>query len=156
MSTICNLRTSLRRLCAIPTSPTLRFSSLTSLRPHHHTQIKRIPLVVSRTSSTSPSSSKLVVSGELKKFPLGKSDFSEIRMDPGMAYFDKTEYIPVLENGSDVQLVCRPRRFGKSLTVTTLRYFHGFEFRNEYDQLFKVGGCEMLFAIRFACIYYLC
>jgi len=79
-----------------------------------------------------------VVSGELEKFPLGFSDFSDIRQLPGLAYFDKTEYIPVLEKGSLVQLVCRPRRFGKSLTVSVLQYFHGCQFRNQYDQLFKV------------------
>jgi hypothetical protein len=78
------------------------------------------------------------VSGELEKLPLGKSDFGDIRRLPGVAYFDKTEYIPVLEKGPSVQLVCRPRRFGKSLTVSMLQYFHGFQFRTEYDQLFKI------------------
>jgi hypothetical protein len=135
---ISNLHTSLRRLCAIPTSPTLCFSFYTSLCPRHHARIERIPLVVSRTGSTASSSSKIVISGKLERFPLGQSDFREIRQLPGLAYFDKTEYIPVLENGSAVQLVCRPRRFGKSLTVSTLRYFHGFQFRNLYDKLFKV------------------
>jgi hypothetical protein len=76
--------------------------------------------------------------GELTRFPLSKSDFSKVRRLPGFAYFDKTEYISVLENGTDVQLLCRPRRFGKSLTVTMLRYFHGFQFRKQYDKLFKV------------------
>jgi hypothetical protein len=84
-----------------------------------------------------------VISGELEKFPLSKSNFSEIRRRPGVAYFDKTEYIAELENGTDVQLLCRPRRFGKTLTVTMLRCFHGFQFRNQYDKLFKV--CGMLF-----------
>jgi hypothetical protein len=84
-----------------------------------------------------------VVSGELKTFPEGMSDFKEIRRCPGLAYFDKTEYIPKLESGSRAQLLCRPRRFGKSLTVTMLRYFHRFQFRNEYDELFKVYEREM-------------
>ena len=96
-----------------------------------------------------------MVSGELEKFPLGKSDFGRIRQ-PGLAYFDKTEYISVLENGSDVQLVCRPRRFGKSLTVSMLQYFHGFQFRTEYDQLFKVCGCGILLMQDFTCTHYLC
>ena len=78
-----------------------------------------------------------MVSGELEKFPLGKSDFGKIRQLPGLAYFDKTEYIPVLEKGSVVQLVCRPRRFGKSLIVSMLQYFHGFQFRTKYNQLFE-------------------
>jgi hypothetical protein len=85
-----------------------------------------------------------VVSGELETFPLCVSDFKEIRQ-PGLAYFDRTKYIPELhKKATNVQLICRPRRFGKSLTVTMLRYFHGFQFRNEYDELFKVCGCEIL------------
>ncbi|KIX02281.1 uncharacterized protein Z518_08220 [Rhinocladiella mackenziei CBS 650.93] len=47
------------------------------------------------------------------------------------------EYIPELEEGEKIKLVCRPRRFGKSLTVAMLRYFHGFQFRESYDGLFK-------------------
>jgi hypothetical protein len=80
-----------------------------------------------------------VVSGELEGFPLGISDFSEIR-GPGLAYFDKTKYITELHMTSGVRLLCRPRRFGKSLTVTMLRYFHGVQFREQYDKLFKACG----------------
>jgi hypothetical protein len=91
-----------------------------------------------RYRASLPSGSTLVVSGELEKFPLTISDFSEIRQ-PRLAYFDKTKYIPELQKmAPNVQLVCRPRRFGKSLTVSMLRYFHGFQFRNQYDELFKV------------------
>jgi hypothetical protein len=53
---------------------TLRFTPLPS---HSHT---RIP--VSRSSSNSRSSSKLVVSGQLEKFPLGHSDFCRV---PGIS-----------------------------------------------------------------------
>ena len=144
MPTIGNLRTSLRRLCVIPTSRTLRIiPPQIPLRPYHHARIKHVPLVVTRASSTATSSSKLVVSGELEAFPLGISNFREIRKLPGMAYFDKTKYIPVIAKGTRAQLICRPRRFGKSLTITTLRYFHGFEYRDQYDKLFKVCGREM-------------
>jgi hypothetical protein len=157
MPMIGNLHISLRRRYAVPMSTTLRSATLlfAPLLPRCHARIPlrhaRIPLVVSRPSSTKPSSSTLVVSGELERFPLGFSDFGNIRQLPGLAYFDKTEYIPVLERGSVVQLVCRPRRFGKSLNVSMLRYFHGFQFRNEYDQLFKV-----CLSATFACIHHLC
>jgi hypothetical protein len=117
-------------------------SEQAGLEESSHTTPKRSRLDSRKEASQSPSS-KLVVSGELEKFPLGDSDFYDIRQ-PGLVYFDKTEYIPVLETGSDVQLVCRPRRFGKSLTVSMLQYFHGFQFRTEYDQLFKVCGCGIL------------
>jgi hypothetical protein len=131
---------SLHGLRAIPTSPSLR-----ALHKRYHGRIQQAALVVSRTYSTAPSSSELVVSGELSKFPLGVSNFRDIRKFPGLAYFDKTNYISVIAKGPEVQLVCRPRRFGKSLTISMLRSFHGVEFRDEYDQLFKVHWSKMLF-----------
>ena len=120
MSMVRNLHISLCKRCAVPTSPTLPH---TSLRRHRYARIERIPLMACRTSCTTPSSSKLVVSGELKKFPSGMSDFKELRQLPGWAYFDKTKYIPELEKGAKSILLCRPSRFGKSLTVTMLRGF---------------------------------
>ena len=124
----------------------LRISPHTSIDIRHYARVQQVALVIFRTYSTAPSSSKLVVSGELDNFPLGLSNFRKIREFPGLAYFDKTSYIPVIARGPAVQLFCRPRRFGKSLTISMLRYFHGVEFRNQYDQLFKVRGHEMLFA----------
>ena len=112
---------------------------------------KKRRLDTRKQASQSPSS-KLVVSGELEKFPLSRSNFSEIRRHSGVAYFDKTEYIAELENGIDVQLLCRPRRFGKTLTVTMLRCFHGFQFRNQYDKLFKVCGREILL-VQDSCVH---
>ncbi|KIX07675.1 uncharacterized protein Z518_02329 [Rhinocladiella mackenziei CBS 650.93] len=125
-------RVDLFRRCTRLTNPSLHFPQACPPLPRPYS---RIPLVVTRPSSTSPPN--LVVSGKLRKFPVGVSDFSRIRKLPGRAYFDKTGYISELEEGAGVQLVCRPRRFGKSLTVTTLRYFHGFQFRDQYDKLFK-------------------
>ena len=95
-----------------------------------------------------PSRSRLVVSGELNEFPLGFSNFRQIREFPGLAYFDKTSYIPIIARGPLVKLFCRPRRFEKTLTISMLHHFHGFEFRGQYDQLFKVRGYEMLFYAR--------
>ena len=90
-------------------------------------------------STSSTTRSKLVVSGDQEEFASGISNFSEIR-EPRLAYFHKTEYIPMLEKRSKVQLVCRPRWFGKSLTVSMQQYFHGVQFRSQYDELFKVCG----------------
>jgi len=141
-----SLRPCLRGLRAIPISPTLRISPHTSIDARHYAHVQQVALVAFRSYSTAPSSSKLVVSGELDKFPLGFSNFRKIREFPGLAYFDKTSYIPVIARGPPVQLFCRPRRFGKSLTISMLQYFHGVEFRKKYDQLFKVYGRKMLFA----------
>ena len=60
------------------------------------------------------------------RYPIGIQTFSKVR-ENGYLYIDKTEYIYNLVN-SDAQYVflSRPRRFGKSLLVSTLRsYFEG-------------------------------
>ena len=110
------LSTSLYRRCTVLTRLPLPHASLRQ----RHALGARIPLAPYRT--TTRSNSKLVVSGELEEFVTGITDFGQAR-DPGLAYFDKTEYIPVLEKLGRIQLLCRPRRFGKSFTVSTLRCF---------------------------------
>ncbi|MDR0620540.1 MAG: ATP-binding protein [Deltaproteobacteria bacterium] len=62
---------------------------------------------------------------ELKRrvFPLGTSDFKDIRVE-GLKYVDKTMYIPLLSRYGKVLLFTRPRRFGKSLAISTLDSFY--------------------------------
>jgi hypothetical protein len=56
------------------------------------------------------------------KYPIGIQDFASIRKG-GFLYVDKTELIyDIVDRGSYVFL-CRPRRFGKSLLVSTLHYY---------------------------------
>ena len=58
-----------------------------------------------------------------KKLPIGIEDFYEIRTE-GFYYVDKTELIrELLENWGKVNLFTRPRRFGKSLNMSMLKYF---------------------------------
>ena len=57
----------------------------------------------------------------MKKLPLGKSDFKDI-IQNNFVYVDKTKYIYDLIESGDVFFLSRPRRFGKSLTVSTLYY----------------------------------
>ncbi len=53
------------------------------------------------------------------KYPIGHQDFRKIR-EEGFEYVDKTEHIcRLIENGGYLFL-SRPRRFGKSLTVSTM------------------------------------
>lgn len=62
------------------------------------------------------------------KLPIGIENFSELRKR-NYYYVDKTELIEqVLEDGSQVILFTRPRRFGKSLNMSMLKSF--FEKRN--------------------------
>jgi len=67
----------------------------------------------------------------VKKLPLGKSDFKDI-IQSNFVYVDKTKYIYDLIESGDIYFLSRPRRFGKSLTVSTLYYL----FKGE-KELFK-------------------
>lgn len=59
----------------------------------------------------------------LVKLPIGIENFEEIRTE-GFYYIDKTGLIKELLNGwSKVNLFTRPRRFGKSLNMSMLKYF---------------------------------
>lgn len=62
------------------------------------------------------------------KYPIGIQTFSEIRQN-GYIYVDKTEYIHELVSSGKYYFLSRPRRFGKSLTITTLQAL--FEGRRE-------------------------
>ena len=63
---------------------------------------------------------------EIRKYPVGIQTFSEIR-EENYVYVDKTKYIvDFVRNGSKYLFLSRPRRFGKSLFVSTLQaYFEG-------------------------------
>ena len=68
---------------------------------------------------------------------LGVDDFKKIRtLD--YYYIDKTKFIEdILLDGADIKLFCRPRRFGKTLNMSTLRYFFDIENREENRKLFN-------------------
>ena len=57
---------------------------------------------------------------KLKLLPLGVQTFLKIRSND-YVYVDKTEHIYRLAENEGVYFLSRPRRFGKSLTVSTLR-----------------------------------
>ena len=61
----------------------------------------------------------------IRKLPLGVQSFKDLR-EKGFLYVDKTEYLFRLANSSKVYFLSRPRRFGKSLFLSTLAaYFRG-------------------------------
>ena len=74
----------------------------------------------------------------LKRLPVGIQTFSDIIQD-GMFYVDKTSYIWNMIHLSKYIFLSRPRRFGKSLLVSTLQSY--FEGRRE---LFKGLAIEQL------------
>ena len=67
------------------------------------------------------------------KLPMGIEDFKEMRVQ-GFYYIDKTGLIKeLLEHFGKVNLFTRPRRFGKTLNMSMLKYF------------FEIGGDSTLF-----------
>ena len=59
------------------------------------------------------------------QYPIGVQSFSEIR-EEGLLYVDKTDLVYRLVKGTKYNFLSRPRRFGKSLLVSTLEaYFQG-------------------------------
>ena len=67
----------------------------------------------------------------MKKLPLGRQDFSEI-INEDLLYVDKTDRVYNLIKKGKLYFLSRPRRFGKSLLISTFR--HLFEGKKE---LFK-------------------
>ena len=63
---------------------------------------------------------------EQKKYPIGIQTFSKIR-EGNYLYIDKTELIyRIVHSDSNYMFLSRPRRFGKSLLISTLQcYFEG-------------------------------
>ncbi len=76
----------------------------------------------------------------MKKYPIGIQDFRKLR-EGGYLYIDKTEAIYNLIKSGQYYFLSRPRRFGKSLLVSTLKYlfrgeralFEGLWIDNKYD-----------------------
>ena len=64
----------------------------------------------------------------LKNFPIGVQDFATIR-NRGYFYVDKTDLVYNLTHTNQYYFLSRPRRFGKSLLISTLQYY--FEGRKE-------------------------
>ncbi len=56
------------------------------------------------------------------RYPIGEQDFREIR-ENGCVYVDKTYFIPDLIWAGKFLFLSRPRRFGKSLLLSTLHYY---------------------------------
>lgn len=59
---------------------------------------------------------------KLTKYPIGEQSFLQIRQGDYL-YVDKTEFIEKVISGSKYFFLGRPRRFGKSLFLSTLKFF---------------------------------
>lgn len=72
-----------------------------------------------------------------KKLPIGISDFKKI-IDGNYYYFDKTELIKsIIGEPGEVKLFTRPRRFGKTLNMSMIKYFFDIENKERNKKLFE-------------------
>jgi len=70
------------------------------------------------------------------KLPYGVSNFKRLVRDK-YYYVDKTKLIEEIEESSEPYIFfLRPRRFGKSLLVSQLRYYYGLEHKDYFDNIF--------------------
>lgn len=58
-----------------------------------------------------------------KRIPYGMMNFIDVREDD-CYYVDKTRFIPLVERANKYFFFIRPRRFGKSLTLSMLRHYY--------------------------------
>ncbi|BET15875.1 AAA family ATPase [Fusobacterium vincentii] len=73
----------------------------------------------------------------MKRIGIGVSDFKKI-IEENYYYFDKTKFIDeIIQDGAEVKLFTRPRRFGKTLNMSMLKYFFDVEKKEENKKLFK-------------------
>ena len=73
------------------------------------------------------------------KYPIGIQTFSRIR-ENGYVYIDKTALIHQLVSRGSIYFLSRPRRFGKSLMISTLEAY--YEGRKELFEGLAIAGLE--------------
>ena len=82
-----------------------------------------------------------------KPLPIGVSDFEEI-VENDYYYIDKTKLIEdILYYRAKVNLFTRPRRFGKTLNMTMMKYFFDVENKEKNRKLFdgmKISESEFM------------
>jgi len=73
----------------------------------------------------------------MKKIIYGESNFRKIKITNEYFYIDKTQHIETLEAINESFLIfLRPRRFGKSLFLSTLQYYYDENSAHEFDAIF--------------------
>ncbi|ETZ25540.1 hypothetical protein HMPREF2085_01950 [Fusobacterium nucleatum 13_3C] len=73
----------------------------------------------------------------MKRIGIGVSDFKHL-IEEDFYYFDKTKFIDeIIKDGAQVKLFTRPRRFGKTLNISMLKYFFDIKKADENRKLFR-------------------
>ncbi|BDR85687.1 ATP-binding protein [Clostridium tetani] len=71
----------------------------------------------------------------MKRIPYGISNFQVLR-EENYLYVDKTFYIELLDKYAPYQFFIRPRRFGKSLFISTLENYYDINKKDKFEELF--------------------
>ena len=90
-----------------------------------------------------------------KLIPYGISDFAQVRREDKY-YVDKTMYLPKMEEAGNFLFLIRPRRFGKSLFLSMMRYYYDVCEKDNFSSLFSglwiedkptplMGGFQVLY-----------
>ena len=69
------------------------------------------------------------------KFPYGIREFEKI-IDNDYVYVDRTHHIRFVEEWGYELLLMRPRRFGKSLWLSTLMSYYDVAMKDDFERLF--------------------
>ena len=75
------------------------------------------------------------VTGKPKRIPYGMMNFEHVRRD-NCYYVDKTRFIEKIEDANKYFFFIRPRRFGKSLTLSMLAHYYDVNMKERFDELF--------------------
>lgn len=76
------------------------------------------------------------------KIPYGESNFKKV-LTGNYLYIDKTRYIEKLEQQGNFNILLRPRRFGKSLFLSSLWHYYDIRYKDDFDSIFSdlyIGG----------------
>ena len=73
--------------------------------------------------------------GKPKRVPYGMMNFEHLRRD-NYYFVDKTRFIEKIEDANKYFFFIRPRRFGKSLTLSMLAHYYDINMKDRFDELF--------------------
>ena len=75
------------------------------------------------------------VTEKRKRIPYGMMNFVAVREDD-CYYVDKTRFIEKVENANKFFFFIRPRRFGKSLTMSMLQHYYDINQADKFERLY--------------------
>lgn len=85
------------------------------------------------------------MNGRKVKYPIGNQDFAGL-IEDGYVYVDKTDLVYDLVENNKYVFLARPRRFGKSLLLSTIRYY--LEGRKDLFEGLKIMTLERVWKKR--------